>query len=58
MADAGRHEQVPRHFINGVKYGKIVYALIVQLLDQTPTRSAIVWFYGCCHHVPADASMA
>ena len=58
MTHAGWYEQVPRHFVDRVKYGKVVYALIVQLLDQTPTRTAIVRLYGCCHHFSADASMA
>ncbi len=58
VADSGWHEEVPRSEIYGVKYREVLYALLVQQLDEAPARTAKLVLYGRCHHVSAEASMA
>jgi len=59
MADTCRHEEVPRHFIDGMQHRKITDALILQLLDEPPPRTAeILPGYCSCHQLSGVSSIA
>jgi hypothetical protein len=59
MTNAGWHEEMAGHLIDGVQHREILDTLVAEKLDQAlPGSTILVLGYGCCHHSSADANIA
>ena len=46
------------YLVYRMKDSEVLYALLVQQLDEPPSWTPEFVLYGCCHHLSAEASIA